>query len=372
MMVHISKHFNCRAWTNFKSLEEVKELFDAVWSSVQQCEGVPCIGIAVSRKRKQSKRSLHVAVNRMVSDSSSSDSCSVEASDSSSDEEVEVEDDDSDYFNDWTELHSTLKPIDQCLAALFYLCGIHIEYMKLLLSTYRKNFGRCYQTMGVLARRGAEGEHTLCGEVQQSMPKQFKEQKFEKCRLIIDGFDIDIQVPKRPDYQAAAYSQYRKYHGFKFILGITPRGDVAYISPGFSSRATDVKVFRESGMLDLLQPGDATLADKGCMMQGDCADKNLHLYLPVFQRNDQQFAADENEYTAKVANCSIYVENAIGRLRKFKVLQSHRFKHTDSSRQIQVDRWLLVGEDCACLRMVDELSIPQQDHFAVKGLSIIN
>ena len=58
-------------------------------------------------------------------------------------------------------------------------------------------------------------------------------------------------------------SNYKNHTTFKFLIGITPSGVISYVSDAWGDRISDRRVVMESGFLDLLEPGDGVMADKG-------------------------------------------------------------------------------------------------------------
>jgi hypothetical protein len=75
--------------------------------------------------------------------------------------------------------------------------------------------------------------------------------------------------------------------------------------------------------LDLLEPGDEIMADKGFpQIQESILERGGFLVMPPFNRkNVPQFSESQNKETYKVASVRIHVERAISRLKTFGVLQ---------------------------------------------------
>ena len=61
------------------------------------------------------------------------------------------------------------------------------------------------------------------------------------------------------------------------------------------------------------------LADKGFMIH-DLIPKNVFLNLPPFLLGKSQFTKSEAIFTWKISGCRIHVEQAIERLRNYKIL----------------------------------------------------
>jgi hypothetical protein len=86
---------------------------------------------------------------------------------------------------------------------------------------------------------------------------------------------------------------------------------------------TDSHLTTKSGFLDLLEPGDEIMADKGFpQIQESILERGGFLVMPPFNRKSvPQFSESQNKETYKVASVRIHVERAISRLKTFGVLQ---------------------------------------------------
>ena len=102
----------------------------------------------------------------------------------------------------------------------------------------------------------------------KTMPADFREH-FRKCALIIDCFEVFMQRPTSLKARAQTFSNYKKHNTVKFLIGITPQSSVAFISKGWGSRASDVHITENCGVLQKLRilPGDIVLADRGFTVQ---------------------------------------------------------------------------------------------------------
>ena len=99
-----------------------------------------------------------------------------------------------------------------------------------------------------------------------------------------------------------------------------------FVSDAFPGATSDPEITRQSGLLDKLKPEDAIMADKGfTLAAADLQPRGLKLVLPPFREGDRQMAAEDVQRNRKVAAHRIVVENAIGRLRAWAILQ-HRLR----------------------------------------------
>ena len=86
---------------------------------------------------------------------------------------------------------------------------------------------------------------------------------FPNLRIILDCTEIYVQRSADLMSQNLLYSNYKNYTTFKFLIGITPSGVISYVSDAWGVRVSDRRIAMESGFLDLLEPGDEVMADKG-------------------------------------------------------------------------------------------------------------
>lgn len=120
------------------------------------------------------------------------------------------------------------------------------------------------------------------------------------------------------------YSHYKGTYTLKFLLGISPNGVVTFLSKAFGGRTSDSRLTVDSGFLELLQPGDCVLADKGFpTIKTTLAEKKVVLVMPPFSKGADQFNSQEMAETYLVARCRIHVERIIQRIKIYNIL-NHR------------------------------------------------
>lgn len=77
----------------------------------------------------------------------------------------------------------------------------------------------------------------------------------------------------------------------------------------------------ESGFLDLLEPKDEILADRGFLIRDELAAYGATLRIPSFTKGKSQFPACEVD-SSRLARVRIHVERVINRWKSFKILYS--------------------------------------------------
>ena len=94
------------------------------------------------------------------------------------------------------------------------------------------------------------------------------------------------------------------------------------MSRGYGGRITDAQITTQCGILDLLEPGDLVMADKGFpLIERDVMNKNSFLVMPPKHTQKRQFSEKENKETYAIASVRIHVERAIARMKRFGVLK---------------------------------------------------
>ena len=172
--------------------------------------------------------------------------------------------------------------------------------------------------------------------VQATMPNSFKE-SYPNCRAIIDASEVKCEAPSSVESQVLMYSNYKSSFTMKFLIAIAPNGLITFLSKAYGGRVTDCHLTADSGFLDLLEPGDEILADKGFPSIVESArEKGAFVCMPPFKRGDRQFSNSENEKGYKCASVRIHVERAIARMKYFKIL-----KYLDHSLLAKIDKILI-------------------------------
>ena len=111
-------------------------------------------------------------------------------------------------------------------------------------------------------------------ELRKSLPKRFK--RFQNVRIILDCLELFIQKPMVPISQKITWSSYKHWNTFKLLVGITPTGVISFIPLLWTGSISDKEIVKQSGLLNLLEEGDAVMADKGFLIQDLLTFKRLY------------------------------------------------------------------------------------------------
>ena len=155
--------------------------------------------------------------------------------------------------------------------------------------------------------------------VQKNMPKKFAQ--YPTTRIILDctEFELFIQGPLAMLAQSETWSGYKHHNTWKLLVGITPNGQVTYLSQLWGGRVSDKQITGESGVLELLEAGDNVMVDRGFDIAGIVPD-GVAVNMPPFLAGREQMTAAETEETMTIVSVRIHVERAIRRLKTYHIL----------------------------------------------------
>ena len=153
------------------------------------------------------------------------------------------------------------------------------------------------------------------------MPAQFKE-FYPSTRMIIDCTEIFTEVPSSMSVQSLTNSFYKHHNTFKGLVGICPTGAVTFISQLYAGSVSDKAITHDCGILELIEPGDSIMADKGFDIAYDVLLCGANLNIPPFLKDCQQLFKKNVIFTRQIASLRIHVERAIGRIKQYRILSN--------------------------------------------------
>lgn len=158
--------------------------------------------------------------------------------------------------------------------------------------------------------------------VKKTLPKKFKKPGYCKVRHIIDCTEIFIETPSDPAIRASTWSDYKHHNTAKVLVSITPNGAFNFVSEAWGGRTSDVYLTRESEFYNILEPYDAVMADRGFTIAEDLLLHRAELFIPPGKRGQEQFSKADVQKTKTIANLRIFVEQAIRRLKTFRIIKN--------------------------------------------------
>lgn len=153
------------------------------------------------------------------------------------------------------------------------------------------------------------------------MPHEFVESFGRRVAVIIDYFDIFTTKPSNLKARVQMFSCYKHDYNMKYLIGITPKAGICFMSKGWGGRTSDKHITLNSGFLNNLLPGDIVLADRGFDIQEHVGMLCAEVKLPAFTKGRCQLAGRDVKKTRKIAHLRIHVERVICNLcQKYKIL----------------------------------------------------
>ncbi len=143
--------------------------------------------------------------------------------------------------------------------------------------------------------------------------------KYSDTQVIVDCTEMKCQVPSSLVLQSEMYSQYKSHNTLKGLIGMSPHGSVTFISSLYSGSVSDKQLFRESGIIPLLDKDMAVMVDKGFLIEDLVPCK---AYRPPFLGKKSQLSHDEVLLTQDIAHLRIHLERRIRRIKENKLFDT--------------------------------------------------
>ena len=197
---------------------------------------------------------------------------------------------------------------------LGYRFGVPAAYVSTIISTRLTYLARIGRELIAWPSREA---------VYANLPTCFRVCKgdIRKTRVIVDCFEVMAERPKSLVARAQMWSNYKSHSTLKVLIGISPAGAVTYVSQVWGGRATDKAITLDGDLMDLVEPFDVILADRGFLVREEFAFKNVKVVTPHFTRGKKQMSRREVYESRRISRVRIHVERVIGRVRRnFRIL----------------------------------------------------
>ena len=207
--------------------------------------------------------------------------------------------------------------------------GLTSAALGIIFGVHRTTASRQFKSiLGILVRKCKNIIQWPSREVVRDlMPDSFKE-KYGNCRIIIDCTEFPVEQPPQVNERVHFYSHYKKGFTLKVLVGCTPNGFISFISKTSGGRTSDAQITNRSGLLDLLEPGDMVLADKGfpgIKTKIDDSGNEVLLVMPPFLRAEY-FTEKEVVETEEIASVRIHIERIMQRIKTHRILSKVTMK----------------------------------------------
>ncbi|XP_068728147.1 uncharacterized protein [Montipora capricornis] len=153
--------------------------------------------------------------------------------------------------------------------------------------------------------------------VRKNMPQEFEQ--FPTTRIILDYTELFIQRPSAILAQSETWSDYKHHNTWKLLVGVTPNGQVTFLSELWGVRVSDKQITRESGVLHILEARDNVMVNRGFDIS-DIVSGGVTVNMPPFLAGRQEMTASETKNTMSIASVQIHVERAIGCIKTYHIL----------------------------------------------------
>ena len=99
------------------------------------------------------------------------------------------------------------------------------------------------------------------------MPEDF-EKKYSSTRVTKACIEVRCHMPSCLQLNGKLFGNYKHHPTHKGLIGISPGGDITFISQLYKGSISDREIVARSGFLDLpFKDNDSVIADKGFTIQ---------------------------------------------------------------------------------------------------------
>ncbi|GFY76146.1 uncharacterized protein TNIN_447611 [Trichonephila inaurata madagascariensis] len=100
-----------------------------------------------------------------------------------------------------------------------------------------------------------------------------------------------------------------------------PSGAICFVSHLHCGRISDKEIFLRSKPMDLLEPNDVVMADKGFVIEKELDKICFKLKSPLFLKDKIQFYASDTVSNCKLSDKRVTVERAVSRIKQYKYFE---------------------------------------------------
>ncbi|KAK7890924.1 hypothetical protein WMY93_022887 [Mugilogobius chulae] len=210
-----------------------------------------------------------------------------------------------------------LEPIDELFMFLMYLSvGLLPQDLAARFRVHRSTVSRIIATWtNFLYQLLGKKRLWLPREVVRSLlPPVFAE--FSDTQVVLDCTEIYCQTPTDLLLQSELYSKYKSHTTLKAMIGMAPHGAITFVSSLYAGSMSDREIFKQSGIISVLQPDMAVMVDKGFLIDNLAPCK---VYRPAYLSGRTQMSRQDVLQTQTIARLRVHVERCIRRVKENKL-----------------------------------------------------
>jgi len=136
--------------------------------------------------------------------------------------------------------------------------------------------------------------------IRANLPRCFS--NYKNLRGILDCTEVYIERPRDLKLQALTWSDYKKHNTVKFLVVITPRGRIGFLSKAWGGRASDWHIVSNSSFLSHVEQYDLYTADRGFNITDELLMKRAQIVIPPGATGKEQMSGKDVQKTKKIAN----------------------------------------------------------------------
>ncbi|XP_068568250.1 uncharacterized protein [Cebidichthys violaceus] len=157
-------------------------------------------------------------------------------------------------------------------------------------------------------------------KVNELMPLSFKN-TFPRTRVILDCTELQVKRAASKVLNSETYPHLKGSITLKSLVGISPYGELTFVSDLFKGSMSDKDITQSSGILSLLEEGDEVMADKDFFIGDVLSPINVGLVTPAFSKPNRKLTPEEKLQTQEIARLRIHVERAIRRIKEYHIFE---------------------------------------------------
>ncbi|XP_061564142.1 uncharacterized protein LOC133419145 [Cololabis saira] len=205
-------------------------------------------------------------------------------------------------------LHVAVGMREQVLSGMFGVSTSTVNRILIIWSNY------LYHVLGTVQiwMTREQVTRTMPVKVQNGCPN---------VRAIVGCVEFECESSETTTFQSEKLSNQKTCTKFKALIGVAPCGSITFASKLFTSSISDMELTRQSGILNLLEPGDELVADKDFVIGDLLLDVGAKLIMPPSKHKDD-FSKVDHDRAQAIAQLGILFEKVIRRIKEYQIWDS--------------------------------------------------